>query len=135
MKRSIFTECLRIAREKNTPIHHPEWGHFHHFTFVIQNNKIVEWSTNRPAPFGSMIKLGYSEVSKIHSEVAAYSKAKGLLNDEPFDIINIRLRKNNDIAMSEPCPCCYNFLKNLGCKHMYFTTECGEFAKIITGTK
>jgi hypothetical protein len=130
MKKQIFRECLRIAREKNNPGSHPEWGFSHHFTFVIQRNKIIEYGTNMagPPPPG----YGYPrEFGKIHSEVAAWRRAKGIIDPGyPIDIINIRLNKSNELRMSRPCHCCNNFLRTLDCRHVYYSTEHG-FSKMI----
>lgn len=129
MKRSIFQQCLKIAQDHNTPELHPEWGCYHHFSFIIQNNQIIEWATNTRAE--PQTYLGYSIYSKIHSEPRAYRRAKGLLNKgQDFDIINIRLSKKNQLRLSRPCPCCFNFLKGLGVKRIWFTTEFG-FARIM----
>jgi hypothetical protein len=131
MKRNIFQQCLKLAIDHNTPELHPEWGCYHHFSFIIQENKIVEWATNTRA--NSLTYFGYSPHCKIHSETQAYKRAKGILKkNRSFDIINIRLNKFNKIKMSKPCGCCTNFLKGLGVKRIWFTTEFG-FAKLIMG--
>jgi hypothetical protein len=130
MKRSIMRECIRIAEEKNTPELHPEWGNFHHFSFVIQSNKIVEYGVNRTG--APPIGLGYNpEFGKIHSETDAYRKARGILDPNiHFDIVNIRLNKKNMLRLSKPCKCCFGFLQSLNCKSIHFSTDTG-FAKIL----
>ena len=71
------------------------------------------------------------EFGKIHSETDAYKKARGILNpDTHFDMINIRLNKQNMLRLSKPCACCFGFLQSLNCKSIYFTTDTG-FAKIL----
>lgn len=124
MKKKLLDECLRIALKKNTPHHHPEWGYFHHFCFIVQGNKIIEWSTNRRAKPGP--HFGYRSEGKIHAETDAYRKAKGLLvSSDPFIAINIRLNRQSETKLSAPCKCCYNFLKQLGCSKIWFTTDAG----------
>ena len=129
MRKKIIKQCLKIARYKNAPDYHPQWGFFHHFSFIIQNNKIVEYGFNRSGPpldgFGYNKKFG-----KIHSENDAYRKAKGLLDPQrPFDIVNIRLNKQGEMRLSKPCNCCHNFLSVVNCHSVYFSTKIG-FAKI-----
>jgi len=69
---------------------------------------------------------------KIHSEIAAYRKAKGILTkNEPFEIVNIRLNKNKELRLSKPCICCFEIMKELGCSKFYFSSNAG-FLKIIT---
>ena len=124
MKKTIFREVLRIAMEKNTPELHPEWGRKHHFTFIIQNNKIIEYGVNRPGP---PPPRGYNmEFGKIHSEIDAFRKAKGILDpNKPFEVVNLRLNKQNQLRMSKPCTCCSAFLQTLNCNSIYYSTDTG----------
>ena len=128
VKKSILRQCLRISRQKNNPKLHPEFGKFHHFSFVIQNNKILEWGTNKTGD--PLTKFGYPEYGKMHSENSAYFKAKGILDhSKPWEMVNIRLNKRNEIRVSKPCKCCSSYLRILGCKMVWFTTEAG-WAKV-----
>lgn len=124
MKKRLLKECLRLAIAKNTPELHPQFGNYHHFCFVIQNNKIIEYGTNMP---GTPPKFaGYAGVCKIHAEFMAFKRAKGLLNkDYNFEAVNIRLNKQNELRMSSPCKCCYSFLTAEGCNKIWFTTNYG----------
>lgn len=126
MKKKILKECLRMALEKNPT--HPEFGRYHHFSFVIQNRKILEFGMNRE---GTPINgFGYPEFGKIHSETDAYRKAKGLLDSQaPFDMVNIRLSKQGFLRLSKPCSCCHAFLSMVGCRSVFFTTD-QKFGKI-----
>lgn len=125
MKRSLLQEALRIAVRKNTPETHEEWENYIHFTFVVQRNKIVEWGTNRSGR--ASIMHGFDPVRhKIHSEIDAFGKARGLLNkNEPFEVINVRLNRSNDTRLSAPCKCCTAFLNSIGCRKTWFTTDAG----------
>ena len=130
MKKKIINECLNIALKHNTPIKHPQWDCYKHFSFIIQKNKIVDWGTNRMG--SSMTFLGYEPHQKIHSEVDAYFRARGIMNkSNTFEVVNIRLNKSNHMRSSNPCKCCFAFLKNLGCKRIHFSTDLEEFANII----
>lgn len=125
MKATILRECVRIAREKNLK----RSGNFRHFSFVIQRNKIVEYGMNvgRAKP---PIHFGYPEKAGIHSETFAYKRAKGLLNGESFEMVNIRLNRSGDLKLSKPCPCCYALLQDVGCVAVWFSVDGGEFAKL-----
>lgn len=129
MKKSLLTEALTIARSKLSI--HPEGKRYLHYTFVCQYSKLVEWGFNhRGIP---PIHMGYhrriSDLKfrpKIHSELSAYKKSRGLLDKrKPFNIINIRLNRDGEFRNSRPCSCCYNLLKSLGCDKFYFTDICG----------
>lgn len=125
MKRTILRECIRRAREINE---HRSLT-FRHYSFVIQNNAIVEMGQNvsRASP---LIQFGYPETSGIHAEANAYRKAKGLLDhNKPWEMVNIRLNRTGNLKLSKPCQCCYNFLQINGCRFVYFSTDAG-FARI-----
>ena len=129
VRKRILRQCLKIARDKNTPEHHPQWNCFHHFSFIIQKNKIIEYGFNR---MGKPLEgFGYNkEFGKIHSENDAYRKAKGILDPQrSFDVVNIRLNKQGIMKLSKPCNCCHSFLSVVGCANVYFSTNIG-FAKI-----
>lgn len=130
MKHKILRNCLQIAMDNNTDDKHPEWYAYHHYTFIVQNNKIIDWGTNRRC--SPLIYLGYKDHTKMHSEVDAYFKARGLLSkDKPFEAVNIRLTKTYKIRMSMPCNCCFSFLKRAGCKRVWFTTNLENFANLV----
>ena len=129
MKKSLLTEALTIAKRK---LHqHPEGKRYLHYTFIVSENKILEWGFNhRGIP---PIHMGYHRRiqdekfrPKIHSELSAYRKARGLLDKRKgFTAINIRLNRDGDFRNSFPCSVCHNLMKSLGCQEFYFTTSDG----------
>lgn len=127
MKRTILEECHRIALSNIKQKKHPQWSCYKHFSFVIQDNKIVEWGMNRSAePL-----IGYPSHGKLHSECDAYFKARGLLdNSKPFIVVNIRMGTMGQLKLSKPCACCQQFLKRLNCREIWFSTELG-FARLL----
>lgn len=124
MKKSLLNQALQIAESKL--LYHTEES-FLHWSFVVQRNKILDYGTN--CKLIPPIHLGYhrwgrATPPKTHSEVRAYHKAKGLLDDKKeFQLINVRLTKSGEIRNSQPCECCYNLLKELGCCKFYFSTS------------
>jgi len=131
MKKQILRECVRISREKNNNF--PIAMKKHHFSFIIQNNKIVEWGTNVSICRGVDITgtqspkyRGYPEYAMFHSEAAAYKKARGILNPkETFEVVNVRLNTTSDMLLSKPCDCCFHFLRTLNCSRVWFSTKTG----------
>ena len=122
--------CLDIAFKNNTPLKHPEWNHYHHFSFIVQDSKIVGFGTNRCS--SPLTFLGYADHTKMHSETDAYFKCKGILEkDKRFEMVNIRLTNTNKIASSQPCKCCSAFLSNMKCTKIWFTTNINKFACIV----
>ena len=126
MKKTIIYQCLQIAQNAIKQKKHPQWKCYKHFSFIIQQSKIIEWGMNR----SSEPLIGYPEYGKLHSECDAFFKAKGLLeHNKPFQVINIRCSSDGRLKMSKPCNCCVKFLGRLGCSEVWFTTELG-FARL-----
>lgn len=126
MRRNILNECLRIAKQKNRSGIHPLYNISNcHFSFVIQFNSIVEMGMNRRTePLRYYCKN--KNAKGRHSEVDAYRKAKGILDhDNLFEIINIRLNKRDETRISKPCSFCHDFLKAVGCRMVYYSTNDG----------
>lgn len=132
MKKSLLKEAINISCNKI--LLHPEYDHYIHYSFIIQNNKIVEWGTNnRLVPaihFGYQARLNdLNYTPKMHSEFMAYRKAKGLMRrNKEFEMINIRLNKNKELRISKPCDCCFSIMKELGCKRFYYSEKNGFIA-------
>ena len=126
MKR-LINESVRIARSKI--MNHPQRDCYLHYSFIIQDNKIVEYSTNGtwepPVYFGYHRFEGDSK-PKLHAEIWAYKKARGILNHrENFQVINIRLNKQGEIKMSKPCKACYHLMTSFGCNKFWYSSEIG----------
>ena len=129
MTNKLITTALRIATSSYTT--HPQYNHYLHYSFIIQNNKLIEWGTNLAGE--PPLHFGYHSgktVPKLHSELVAYRRARGLLNHhEPFEMINIRLTRSGLLKISAPCLTCQSWLKPLGCTNVWFSTE-GNFGKM-----
>lgn len=121
MKKVLLREALSIARGEMG--HHPEWSFYMHWSFIVAENRIVEWGTN--APGDPPKHFGYHPQSKIHSELRAWNRAKGLLAGAPFSLINIRLNRRGEWRMSAPCAPCQGWLESVGCRKIWFTTPNG----------
>ena len=86
---------------------------------------------NRHRNLGDMQVSGYRGFSNEHSEYSAWRKAKGLVKNDSFEILNTRLNKELQLMNSHPCPCCSNFLKDLNCSGIFYSNELGGFSKIV----
>lgn len=127
MKKSILQSAYRIAKEKLST--HPEYENFPHYSFIVQKNKIIEWATNAnwepPVHWGYNRKNEFGFVSKYHAEIFSWKKAKGLIGNNPFEIINIRLNKKGVLRLSKPCSACYYLMKELNCHKFYYSSDLG----------
>ena len=133
IKKNILNECLRTAREKHGPTH-PSWGHKAvHYSFVVQGNKILEVGVNRPDA-SPPIHYGYPAYADTHSELDAWRKARGILEDKKWEIVNIRLLQeipDYPLADAAPCNACMLFLMDRNCRRFYFSTSTGWIAKLL----
>lgn len=115
MKTTILRECMRRSIIK---LPHHSQRKWKHFSFVISDGKILSCGVNRdgdPDP-------RYADHCKIHAEVDAFRKARGIL-DSDFDVVNIRMNNNGHIRMSKPCPSCENFLRSMQCRSVFYSTD------------
>lgn len=132
MKQRIFIDALRVAKSKR--VNHSQ-GSYAHYSFIVQNNCIIGYGVNMDGD--PLIHWGYKSNKsdptyspKIHSEINAYRKLKGLLDkNKSFEIINIRLNKLGELRNSKPCQCCSELLADLGCKKIHYSCECGFLSK------
>ena len=135
MKRAILKHALQIARKGLS--RHPEMGRYLHYSFVYANGKLVEWATNRRGV--PPIHMGYHDRRdsptfrpKTHSELAAWIRARGLLEKgEPWVMINIRLSKNGELRCSKPCEICESLMKALGCEKVYYSNSTNDFERLV----
>ena len=118
MRKQLLNQSVRVALASISK--HPEHQHYMHWSFIVQDNQIIEWGMNRTGIPDR--QWGYKPNSKIHSELSAYKKARLLLNRGPFALINIRLNRQGEWKLSSPCPTCANWLATVGCVKVYFTT-------------
>lgn len=131
MNKRILSDIMKIAVDYLP--RHPEFMYYPVYSFVIQDNAIVAWSTNAKGdPEGPLKRMYEARVKhldgrpKIHAEIRAYAKARGILKrDKSFEIANIRLNRKGDMRMAAPCSCCSHFLHTLNCSHTFFTTDIG----------
>lgn len=124
MKSSLLREALRISLvtlPKNRQ-------RYKHWSFIIQGNSMVEYGTNidsvPPVHFGYHNRIE-DGLPKLHSEIRAWRKAKGLLAPIGFEVINIRLNTNGEWRNSRPCSACQELLQALGCFKVWYTTNNG----------
>ena len=137
MKKALLHRALRIARRQTLKKRHPQYKYYIHYTFLVQNNKIIVHATNtNQIPY---IHYGYHNnprndkdqinfKPKFHSEINAYKRAiktKIFDKSEPFEIINIRFNKAGDTRLAYWCSCCEQLMVELGCSRLHYTTGNG----------
>jgi len=128
MNKKLLNHCLTIAQSKNNAENHSEYGQgFVHFSFIIQNNKILSMGKNKRAtPL-----LCYPKHANIHAENDAFFKAQGIIDyNKKWECVNIRLNRQGIMRGSAPCQYCNLWLTKLGVSGFYYTTDNG-FVKTV----
>ncbi len=105
-----------------------------HTTFILRKNRLQKIGYNVLKTHPANLKYKYinqfgqniSSMVGIHSELSAILKY-GEEDCSDCTFINIRIDKNNNIAMSKPCRGCQDLLNQVGYKHVYYTNTKGEF--------
>lgn len=120
----ILDECVNIARRD---LHKHTADAFRHWSFVCQNNKILEWGRNKLNDPVGFNRFGYKDTRhSMHSEPVALRKAYGLLDRrKAWTMVNIRLGAAGELRISAPCSICRAFIVACGCTKCYFTISEG----------
>lgn len=129
MKKALLDQILRQCYRELPK--HPQLEHFAHWTYLVQDNKIISYGVNRhhepPKKFGyhnvSISFKGEAFRPKWHSELDAVKRCRG--NVRGCTAVNVRLNKSGQVRMSMPCAACRNLLYVTNVKKVYFTTEFG----------
>lgn len=65
-------------------------------------------------------------VPKLHAEISCINSIRHLEIDfSKVKLYIYRIRKDNPYGLSRPCPSCMAAIKDLGIKHIYYTTNDG----------
>ena len=71
--------------------------------------------------------------AKNHAEITALKKIRWLdIDFSKIEVYTYRELKNGKIAMSRPCPSCMAFIKQLGVRKIFYTTEDGFAEERLT---
>lgn len=71
-------------------------------------------------------------INSLHAECACLNKIRRLNIDFSKAVLFVyRERKNGKRAMARPCRACMQYVKDLGIKHVYYTTDDGWAHEIV----
>lgn len=97
---------------------------------VYQGNIIgVGFNTNKTHPLQkkyNRYRDGENFIPKLHAEINCLNSIRHFdINFSKVKLYIYRKRKDQDFGMSRPCPSCMAAIKDLGIKHVYYTTNYG----------
>ena len=119
---------FKLAKEISKTSNHPRISIG---AVITDKNTVISCGTNMHKTHP--IQKKYNEFNKklddkchhfIHAEISAIIHA-GTTNLDGCSIYVYREDKNRNIAMCRPCPACFNFIKSVGIKKIYYTTPDG----------
>lgn len=101
-----------------------------HFSFIMKKKKIVSFGYNNAWKTSSLAAKYGHRFSCIHSELMAIKNFPYHISELcNFTFVNVRLRRNGDIALSKPCQCCSRMLDAFGISEVYYTTNQRDFVR------
>lgn len=123
--------CLATARRML--VRHPQRDNYPHYSFVIMDSKICSVGVNRQhepdKKFGYHGRRNSKDFRpKLHSEADVLRKYYNRLTTE-WDIINIRLSRSGNLALSLPCFVCLNLIRKYNVNEIWYSTN-NNFLKL-----
>lgn len=118
--------------------HYPQHNlRCNHFTFALYGPKIMKIGINDPKTHTRNLQYNYfSRNNKdmrdqvgLHSEMDCVIKL-GLSNCTHLTFINIRIDKNQQLNMAQPCRGCLSLFGQVGFKRIFFTNVRGEWSQL-----
>lgn len=114
----IFNKLVTICRKQ---IHLPDSG-FKHFSFLMDGKKQVSFGWNlgfKTSPEGA--RWGHRFAAQ-HSEIMCIRNFPYSVHElNQYLLVNIRLNKMFQPALSKPCKFCVNFLNHLGINQVIYS--------------
>ena len=121
-----YRRLYKLKQMAELLIHKPN-SYFKHFSFIGKGNRIHSVGWNRNGCPGSVIEGRRFEypLGGVHSESDAIAELTDLNICRKACLVNIRLNNQMELRNSKPCPICYNLIKTVGIKRVFYTTDIG----------
>lgn len=98
-----------------------------HFTFICDGNKVISVGWNKPFKTHPLAAKFGHRFANIHSELDAINNFMHPVSElKKYNLINIRLLANRQLAMSKPCIPCQYMLASFGVDRIMYST-CNGF--------
>lgn len=70
---------------------------------------------------------------KIHAEIHCLSSLKSFidLDYSKVSLYIVRIKRDEEVAMARPCKACMTYIKELGIKKIYYTTDYGYAEEVL----
>ncbi len=113
-------------------------GRSFHVAFLLKGRKVVEIGFNHFGKTGRICSSytkptrphGDGYIPNLHAEIDVISKVKRNPRANKMTLVSIRINNNGELAWAQPCPNCAYILGKKGFDNIFFSTSCGNFAKM-----
>lgn len=107
-------------------------GRCKHFTFILKRNKVVSVGWNNTIKTHPMAATYGHKFFAIHSELSALRNFPFPIGElANFDMVNIRIRKDDTLAIAKPCEACERMLVAFRPRSLWFTNNLGNFERYL----
>lgn len=71
------------------------------------------------------IKSDTLNMHSLHAEIACLSSIKNDIDFNNIELYTVRLLRRGGFGLARPCAACFEYIKSLGIKKIYYSTNCG----------
>ncbi len=103
-------------------------GNRKHFSFILDGRKIISMGWSQSFKTDPMAARFGHRFSNVHSElhtIKQFPYPNSFLPDYTF--VNIRIRSDRSLGLSQPCEYCQNLLRFFEIKKLYYSNNDGGF--------
>lgn len=120
----IIKKAINESKKSNLPI-------FKVGAVVFKGNRILGYGHNRKGFCGKINPKYRNPYDSIHAEQSAIFSVKNWSKLKGTSILVIRLTRSNMLSMARPCDICFDIIKHVGIKEIYYSNHEGEIIRNI----
>ena len=129
LKVSVIRRCISVAEKSNFVKLNWKKQPFRIGAIIFKGNSILGEGNNSIRSC-SKIKNKYKRfIQSLHAEQHAIISVKNRKKIRGASILIIRINNNGELRMARPCDMCMGFIKYVGIKNIYYSTNSGEIIK------
>lgn len=124
----FFKRAEEVAKESN-------FYRYHLGCIAVLKNKIIAASPNKLKTHTVQAKYDvYREfncrsdpknIHSLHAEIACLNMIKQDVCYKDIEIYIVRLLRDGSLGMARPCPSCFQYIKQLGIRKIFYSTNMG----------
>ena len=116
-----YKKLHRFVEIARSLMHKPQ-SSFLHFSFITKGTHIYSIGWNDVTKTSKLVKY---PLGGVHAEAMSIGGLENLNLCRKATLINIRLNPRKELRLSKPCDVCLGFVKKMGFKKIFYSTEVG----------